>query len=326
MGNKETILVTGAAGFIASETCRQFLSNGYNVVGIDNLNNYYDIRLKHYRLKQLSQFNNFQFEKIDIENFKELEALFSKFKFDKIVNLAARAGVRYSLVDPFVYIKTNVEGTGNLLELTHRNNINKFVLASTSSLYAGQPTPFSEDLPVNEPLSPYAATKKGAESLCYAYHHNYGIDTTILRYFTVYGPAGRPDMSYFRFIKWIAENTEITVYGDGSQSRDFTFVEDIARGTVLATLKNTGFEVINLGGNKPHKLKALIEIIENNLGKKAKINYQPFHKADMQDTWAVTLKAENLLNWKAEISLKEGIKRCIKWYYDNEDFVRSIEV
>jgi nucleoside-diphosphate-sugar epimerase len=326
VNKNDIILVTGAAGFIASETCKIFLKNGYQVVGIDNLNNYYDVKLKKYRLKILSEFKKFHFEKTDIENFNSLEKLFNKFKFTKIVNLAARAGVRYSLVDPFVYIKTNVEGTGNLLELAHRNNVNKFILASTSSLYAGQPTPFSESLPVNEPLSPYAATKKGAEALCYAYHHNYGIDTTILRYFTVYGPAGRPDMSYFRFIKWIAEDTKITVYGDGSQSRDFTFVEDIAQGTFLATLKNTKYQVINLGGNKPHKLSYLIQLIEDNLNKKAKINYQPFHKADMQDTWAQVEKAEKILGWKAKIPLEEGIKKCIKWYYENEDFVRKIEV
>jgi len=320
------VLVTGAAGFIASETCKQFLEQGYTVIGIDNLNDYYDVRLKEYRLLNLKKFDKFKFFKIDIEEYSQLEPLFKEFKFDKIVNLAARAGVRYSLDNPFVYIKTNVEGTGNLLELAHIFNINKFVLASTSSLYAGQKTPFTEDLPVNEPLSPYAATKKGAEALCYAFHHNYGIDVTVVRYFTVYGPAGRPDMSYFRFIKWIAEDTEITVFGDGSQSRDFTFVEDIARGTMNATMTDTGFEVINLGGSNPHKLNYLIELIENSLGKKAKIKNLPFHKADMQDTWAHVEKAEKLLNWKANFSLEQGIEKCIKWYYDNEDFVRSIKV
>ncbi|ADR18321.1 GDP-mannose 4,6-dehydratase [Calditerrivibrio nitroreducens] len=319
------ILLTGAAGFIGSWTAKKLLSLGYNVVGVDNLNDYYDVRLKQHRLDILNEQKGFHFHRLDIENFGALEVLFDMYKFDAVINLAARAGVRYSIENPFVYYNTNTNGTVNLLELCKKHKVDKFVLASTSSLYAGQEMPFTEDKPVNTPISPYAASKKGAEVSCYTYHYLFGIDVTVVRYFTVYGPAGRPDMSIFRFIKQIDAGEPIIIYGDGSQSRDFTYVEDIAEGTVRA-LKKVGYEIINLGNNNPNKLSEAIRYIEDYIGKKAVYEYRPFHKADMLATWANIEKAKNMLGWTPKVDLKEGIKRTIDWYKDNYDFASKINL
>ncbi|MGB9766947.1 MAG: GDP-mannose 4,6-dehydratase [Sulfurihydrogenibium sp.] len=320
------VLLTGAAGFIGWRTGKFLLEKGVEVVGIDNMNDYYDVRLKEYRKKDLEKYENFKFYKVDIENLGALEVIFSDHKFDCVLNLAARAGVRYSMLNPFVYMTTNANGTLNLLELMKKYQVKKMVLASTSSLYAGQPMPFKEDLPVNTPISPYAASKKAAEVMAYTYHYLYGIDVSVVRYFTVYGPAGRPDMSIFRFIKWIDEGKPIILYGDGSQARDFTYVDDIAEGTILAT-KELGYEIINLGGGKnPISLKTVIETIEKHLGKKAKIDYRPFHKADLKETWADITKAEKLLGWKPKVSFEEGIKRTVEWYIENREFLKDVEV
>ena len=322
----KTVLLTGAAGFIGWKTAEFLLREGYKVIGIDNLNDYYDVRLKEYRKKDLDKYENFKFYPVDIENLQALEILFNDYKFDVVINLAARAGVRYSMINPFVYMTTNANGTLNLLELMKKYKVKKFVLASTSSLYAGQPMPFKEDLPVNTPISPYAASKKAAEVMAYTYHYLYGIDVSVVRYFTVYGPAGRPDMSIFRFIKWIDEGKPIILYGDGSQSRDFTYVDDIAKGTILAT-KELGYEIINLGGGKnPISLKKVIETIENHLGKKAVIDYKPFHKADLKETWADITKAKNLLGWEPKVSFEEGIKKTVDWYLENKDWLKDVEV
>jgi len=320
------ILITGCAGFIGSFTVKHFLENGHAVVGVDNLNDYYDPRLKNFRLKELEKYDNFEFRLIDIENTEEVNKLFENFDIEIIVNLAARAGVRYSMENPYVYSLTNTFGTLNLLEAGRKKGVKKFVLASTSSLYAGQKMPFKEDLPVNTPISPYAASKKGAEAMCYSYHYLYGIDTTILRYFTVYGPAGRPDMAYFRFIYWIDNEIPITLFGDGSQSRDFTFITDIAEGTYKAAFTKTGYEIINLGNDNPKKLNYMIELIEKHLNKKAKIDYKPFHKADMKDTWASVEKARKILKWEAKVSLEEGIEKTVEWYLQNREFVNSLEI
>ncbi|MCB4205007.1 GDP-mannose 4,6-dehydratase [Deferribacterales bacterium Es71-Z0220] len=317
------ILLTGVAGFIASFTLKKLLDEGHFVVGVDNLNDYYSPELKEYRLKQFESNKNFKFIKADISDFEAMSVLFQTFKIDAVINLAARAGVRYSLVNPFVYYDTNSTGTVNLLELCKDYGVKKFVLASTSSLYAGLETPFSEDKPVNTPISPYAASKKSAEVSCYTYNYLYGIDVTIVRYFTVYGPAGRPDMSIFKFISLIDKNVPITLYGDGSQSRDFTYVTDIADGTVKA-LKNVGYEIINLGNNNPHKLSYAIELISKYLNKKVEYDYKPFHKADMLATWAEVSKAKNILGWQPQVSLEEGIENTIKWYKDNYEFASKI--
>ncbi len=319
------ILLTGAAGFIGWKTAELFLREGHQVLGVDNLNDYYDPNLKRYRLEGLKKEENFSFVQGDVEDRDHMDALFKRFQPDAVVNLAARAGVRASLKDPFVYMSTNAVGTLNLLELCKKYSVEKFVLASTSSIYAGQPTPFREDLPVNEPISPYAASKKAAEVMCYTYHYLYGIDVSVVRYFTVYGPAGRPDMSCFIFIKRILQGRPITVYGDGNQERDFTYVDDIARGTLLATYKRVGYQIINLGNNKPHRLMEMIELIEKYTEKEAEIEYKPFHKADLKKTWADIEKAKRLLGWTPTVELEEGIKRTVEWFKENWELVKRLK-
>jgi len=317
------VFLTGCCGFIGWKVGELLLKMGCDVLGVDDLNDYYDVRLKNWRLEQLSK-RNIKFEKADIVD-PEIKKIIKKFLPDIVINLAARAGVRASIIDPFIYFKTNTFGTLNLLEVCKDLKIKKFILASTSSLYAGEKIPFSEKLPVNNPISPYAASKKAAEVTCYTYYYLYGINTTVLRYFTVYGPAGRPDMSVFKFIKQIDEGKEITIYGDGNQSRDFTYIDDIAKGTIKGA-KIDGFHIINLGNNKPYKLKEMIDLIEKNLGKKGKIKYSSFDKADIKQTWADIRKAKKLLKWKPKIDLPEGIKKTIDWYKKNKGFLKDIKL
>ena len=323
-------LVTGAAGFIASQVSKQLLDQGDQVVGEDNLNDYYDVQLKNWRLEQLKAHpnaENFFFAGLDIEDQVNLRDLFkAEGPFDAVLNLAARAGVRYSMENPHVYLSTNAEGTLNLLECMRAKGCKKLVLASTSSLYAGQKMPFTEDLAVNEPLSPYAASKKAGELMAYSYHKLYQMDVSVVRYFTVFGPAGRPDMSIFRFIKWIDEGVSIQLFGDGSQSRDFTYVDDIARGTIAA-IQDVGYEVINLGGGRnPVSLNTIISKLEELLGKKAKIDHKPFHVADLMETWADISKAKDLLGWEPQVSLDEGLEKSVQWYMDNQDWLKGVQV
>ncbi|GAB4389891.1 MAG: NAD-dependent epimerase [Thermodesulfovibrionales bacterium] len=322
----DSILVTGALGFVGRKTAEALMDKGYRVVGVDNVNDYYDIRLKDYRLRELEKRPGFSFHRADIEDLGSLAEIFRESAFVGVINLAARAGVRYSMVDPFVYVRTNVLGTTNLLELCARHGVKKFVLASTSSLYAGQLMPFRESLPVNEPISAYAASKKGAEAMAYAYHHLYAMDVTVLRYFTVYGPAGRPDMSYFRFISLIDRGAPIEVFGDGSQKRDFTYIDDIAEGTVRALENCRGHEVINLGGNSPYELNYMISLIERHLGKKALRETCAFHKADMMATWADIEKARGLLGWEPKVSLEEGMERTVKWHMENREWLKDLSL
>ncbi len=318
------ILVTGAAGFIASRTVEQLLADGHSVVGIDSLNTAYDVRLKQARLESLASFERFIFHQLDIENRQAVSNLFATHEFDAVLHLAGRAGVRYSMENPHVYLATNTMGTLHVLEAMRHNQVRKIVLASTSSLYAGQPVPFVETLPVNTPISPYAASKKAAEELTYTYHHLFGLDVSVMRYFTVYGPAGRPDMAVFRFIKWIDEGHPIEIYGDGNQSRDFTFVDDIAAGTIAA-MKPVGHEVVNLGGGRrPWTLNEMIRILENLLGKSARIERHPVHKADMSETQADICKARSLLGWHPQVDLPEGLQKTVTWYRDNYNWVKNI--
>ena len=319
------ILVTGAAGFIGSKVSEMLLEDGHDVIGIDNLNDYYDTKFKLWRLDNLKKSKNFKFYQIDIENYNDLILMFHAHYPEAVINLAARAGVRYSLENPFIYLSTNANGCLNLLELCRQYKVPKFILASTSSLYAGQKIPFQEKLPVNTPISPYAASKKAAEVMAYTYHYLYGIDVTILRYFTVYGPSGRPDMSPFRFIKWIMEGSPLEIFGDGNQRRDFTYVDDIAKGTIKA-LRPLGYEIINLGGNKPYRLNESIKLMEKYIGRKAKCNYKEFHKADMKATWADIAKAKKFLDWQPKVSLEEGIKRTVVWTKDNWKWIRTISL
>ena len=326
----ERYLLTGCAGFIASKVADLLLAAGHTVVGVDNLNDAYDPRLKHWRLAQLQRRKNFTFHRLDITDRNAMEPLFaatgSEPPFAAVVNLAARAGVRPSVTNPWVYYQANCDGTLNLLDLCRRSGVRKFLLASTSSLYGiHNKVPYREDADTNHPLSPYAASKKAAETLAFSYHHLHGIDVSIPRYFTVYGPAGRPDMSVFRFIRRIDEGEPIIVFGDGSQSRDFTFVDDIAAGTVAA-LKPLGYEVINLGGDRVVVLNSIIEQIAELTGKKPQIEYRPVHPADVPTTWANVAKAARLLDWRPQVPIEEGLRRCVEWYRGNRELARSLEL
>jgi len=318
------ILVTGAVGFIGARVSEMLLEEGCQVVGVDNLNDYYDVNLKLWRLEKLKKCGNFVFYKMDIENYEKIKSVFQENCPEGVINLAARVGVRYSLENPFIYLSTNNGGNLNLLELCREYGVHKFVLASTSSLYAGQEMPFREGLPVNTPISPYAASKKAAEMMTYTYHFLYGMDVSILRYFTVYGPAGRPDMATFRFIRWIIEGIPLEIYGDGQQERDFTYVDDIARGTISA-LKPLGYEIINLGNNHPYKLSDAIKLMEKYIGEKAHFKYKEFHKADMRATWADIDKAQELINWQPQVSLEEGIKRTVNWTKNNWEWICKLK-
>jgi nucleoside-diphosphate-sugar epimerase len=325
----ETYLVTGAAGFIASHVVRLLLDAGHEVVGIDNMNDAYDPALKQWRLAQIRGRPGFAFHELDICDPARLESLFAQRPqpaFAAVINLAARAGVRPSVDNPWVYFHTNADGTLNLLDLCRRFGVKKFVLASTSSLYGSHnAVPFREDDDTDRPLSPYAASKKAAEAIAFTYHHLHKIDVSVLRYFTVYGPAGRPDMSVFRFVRQIAEGEPLTVYGDGSQSRDFTYVDDIARGTIAAIVP-LGFEIINLGGDRPVELNAVICHIAELLGRQPKIVSLPPHPADVPATWAAIGKAKSLLNWSPETAIEKGLKSCVQWYEANRDEARRIRI
>jgi nucleoside-diphosphate-sugar epimerase len=333
-------LVTGVAGFIASRVSEFLLDAGHSVTGIDNLNDAYDVAMKENRLAKLQQRQGFEFVKLDIGNKDQMEAWLgrslepkkSSFPFtnppayDAVINLAARAGVRTSVENPWVYIDTNVTGTLNLLELCHQTGIPKFVLASTSSIYgADAPLPTPETVESSTPLQAYAASKKGAEVLAHAYHHLYDIDVAIVRFFTVYGPAGRPDMSIFRFIRWITEGEVLHLNGDGTQSRGFTYIDDIAIG-VIQSLQPTGFEIINLGGHETITMNDLIALIERKVGRKANVIHHPFHSADMKANQADVSKAGELLGWKPKVGLEEGITRSIAWYEENRDWASKIKI
>lgn len=319
-------LVTGCAGFIGSRVAKKLLREGHQVHGVDDLNEYYDISLKYHRLESLQTHIGFSFEQGGIENLVTVQRIFEQHHFDAVINLAAAVGVRYSLENPHVYMSTNGVGNLNLLEAMRHAGVRKYVLASTSSLYAGQPMPFVETLPVNTPISPYAASKKSAEAMAWSYHHLFDIDVSVVRYFTVYGPAGRPDMGIFRFVRWIAEGEPIQIFGDGEQSRDFTYVDDIAAGTVAA-LKPLGYEIINLGGGqRPVSLNSIVNRLAERLGRKPIVEYLDRHDADMQSTWADISKAKRLLDWEPTVSIDEGLEKCADWYLYNLPWAREIEL
>lgn len=319
------ILLTGCAGFVGWKTAELLLDRGHRITGIDNLNDQYDCRLKTWRLRKLEPRTGFNFHKCDIEDGPSMDRLFRANEFDAVMNLAARGGVRASVENPHVYLSTNAVGNLNMLECMRRHAIGKYILSSTSSLYAGQDMPFRESLPVNEPISPYAASKKAAEAMAFTYHYLYGIDVSILRYFTAYGPAGRPDMAPLRFVHRIDRGTPITLFGDGSQSRDFTYIDDIAEGTLLA-LKKVGFEIINLGGGRnPITINGLICTLENHLGKKAIIDQKPFLGVDMLHTWAEISKAKSLLGWEPKTTFEEGARNLVDWYLAEKEWMGQLE-
>jgi nucleoside-diphosphate-sugar epimerase len=316
-------LVTGAAGFIAAKVSEMLLDQGHTVTGVDNMNDAYDVRMKEYRLKRLQAMPGFSFHKLDISERSILDH-FKSDKFEAVINLAARAGVRASTENPWIYVDTNVTGCLNMLELCRQNDIKKYIFASTSSIYgANPPYPTPEEADSSHPLQPYAASKKGAEALAHSYHYLYDLDVTIVRYFTVYGPAGRPDLALFRFTQWISEGRPVQVYGSGEQSRGFTYLDDIARGTIAALIP-LGFEIINLGGHEVITINELITLLETSIGKKATIEHYPPVQADMFSNWADVSKAGRLLGWEPQVSFQEGVKRLVDWYDAERDWVSEV--
>ncbi len=319
-------LVTGAAGFIGARVTEMLVGQGHSVTGIDNLNDAYDVRMKEYRLRKLKALPGYEFLREDISD----RGLFSgrdprlDRDFSAVVNLAARAGVRASVENPWVFYETNVNGTLNLLEFCRQRGIPKFLLASTSSIYGAEaPLPTPETADSDHPLQPYATSKKAAEVLGYSYHFLHGVDVSVVRYFTVYGPAGRPEMSMFRFAKWISEGEPVQLYGDGEQSRGFTFVDDIARGTIAA-LAPVGYEIFNLGGHEVITMNGLIAMLEELTGKKAIIERLPPNPADMLTSWADVSKARQALGWVPQVELREGVRKVVEWYRSERKWVRTV--
>jgi len=310
------ILVTGGAGFIGFHLAKK-LSEKEDVVVVDNLSSYYDVKLKEARLEQIK--DKVEFYKIDISDFSSLKKIFEKYRFDLICHIAAQAGVRYSLTNPWEYKKSNIIGTLNIFELAKKFNIKKVIYASSSSVYGGnKKVPFSEGDRVDKPISLYAATKIANELMAHTYHHLYKIDMIGLRYFTVYGPWGRPDMAMFKFTKNIFEDKPIEVYNFGNMKRDFTYIDDIVDGTIKAInfcLNNDNVcEIINLGNSKPVELNYFIKLLEKEIGKEAKKNLLPLQPGDVLETYADITKAKKILRWEPKTEIEEGAKKFVEWY------------
>ena len=316
-------LVTGAAGFIGARTSELLIKDGHTVIGIDNMNDAYDLRMKEYRLGKLQAMPGFTFHKLDISDKSIIDRL-KGYEFEGLINLAAWAGVRASVKNPWIYVESNVLGTLNMLELCRQTGTRKFIVASTSSIYGENPPyPTPESASSSEPLQPYAASKKGAEAMAHAYHHLYGIDVTVVRFFTVYGPAGRPDLSIFRFVQWISEGHPVRVNGDGEQSRGFTYIDDIGRG-IISALKPLGFEIINLGGHEVITINNLIRLIEDVVGRKAIVQYGPPDPADMFTNWADVTKAGELLGWEPQFNMRAGVERLVEWYNAEREWASKV--
>jgi len=310
------VIITGGAGFIGCHCAKELIKRRQEVVLIDNLNDYYDPQLKKDRLANLLKDKKYKFYKKDIRNYRSMEEIFRQEKPDKIIHLAAMAGVRNSLLDPFIYEESNIRGTMNLLELSVKYKIKNFVYASSSSVYGNnKKLPFSESDSVDTPISPYAATKKSTELIAHVYSHIHSLNTTGLRFFTVYGPWGRPDMALFKFTKNIIQNKPIDVYNYGKMSRNFTYVDDIVSGTLKVLNKNFRYEIINIGGDKEEALLRFIEVIEQNIGKKAKKKLMPIQPGDVPSTVADIRKLRKL-GWKPTTGIEKGIANFIRWYKD----------
>ena len=331
----KTIIVTGSAGFIGSSLCMKLLERGESIIGIDNHNDYYDPKIKEARLERLTKYSNYQHYRVDLSDQKNLEDVFKSCKPQKVVNLAAQAGVRYSMENPLAYITSNIVGFANILENCRQHNIEHLVYASTSSVYGSNTKmPFSEHDSANHPLSVYAASKKSNELMAHTYSHLYKLPTTGLRFFTVYGPWGRPDMALFKFTKAILEEKPIDVFNYGKHTRDFTYIDDIVEG-IIKTLGSPATSnvdwssdqpdpanskapwcVYNIGNNKQVKLMDYIEALEKALGRKAKINFLPLQSGDVPDTYANVDNLKEKFNYQPSTLVVDGISNFVKWYKD----------
>jgi UDP-glucuronate 4-epimerase len=313
------ILVTGSAGFIGFHLSKSLLEQGHKVIGIDNFNDYYEVSLKKSRNKILSKSNQYILYKGNLQDENLLNKIFKQHKIDVVVNLAAQAGVRYSVTNPLTYEESNSLGFLQLLESMRKHNVNSLVFASSSSVYGGiKETPFSESMKIDKPVSLYAATKAANELYAHSYNHLYGIKSIGLRFFTVYGPYGRPDMALYGFVKSIIEGKKIQVYNHGNQKRDFTYIDDIISGIIssINAVKNgiAHYEIVNLGRGKPATLMEFIKEIELALGKEAKKEFLPAQPGDVSQTHADISKAKKLLNYSPKTNIKEGIKNFVDWY------------
>ena len=309
------IIVTGSAGFIGFHLCKSLLDDDYEVLGIDNINDYYDPKLKLARLDQLNSYKNFKFEKVDIADRNSITRSFKLYKPQKVVNLAAQAGVRYSINNPYAYMNSNLVGFLNIIELCRQNKIEGLIYASSSSVYgANEKIPFSVEDRVDKPIALYGATKRANELIAYSYSHLYGLHTTGLRYFTVYGPWGRPDMAMFIFTRKILSDKPISVFNNGDMQRDFTYIDDIVNGTKAAITKNYECEVFNLGNQKSEQLMDMIGLIEKELGKKAKINFLTMQPGDVKKSFADINKSIEKLAFNPKINIDVGISKFIDWY------------
>lgn len=310
-----SIAVTGGAGFIGSSLCERLINLNQDIICIDNFNNFYNPLIKENNIKNLINNKNFKLYKIDICDIKSLGKIFAENKIELVIHLAAMAGVRPSIVNPLIYEKVNIEGTLNILNCLKEYNIKKLIFASSSSVYGGnKKIPFSEDDKVDNPISPYAATKKAGELICYTYHHLYDISVYCFRFFTVYGPRQRPEMAIFKFTKKIFNGQEISIYGDGSSSRDYTYIDDIINGIINSIQNIKGYEIINLGNSHPTTLKELIKIIEEASGKYAKIKFEEMKPGDVFTTFADIKKAIKMINYNPQTSIYDGINKFISWF------------
>jgi len=320
------VLVTGGAGFIGSHTTEALLERGDEVVCLDNFNDYYSPTRKRKNIAGFLGNPAYKLYEADIRDFETLERIFKAEVFDKIIHIAAMAGVRASIRNPLLYEEVNVKGTLNLLELSRRYGIGNFVFVSSSSVYgARSEAPFREDDPCDRPISPYAATKRAGELLAYTYHHLYDLNCTCLRLFTVYGPKGRPDMAPYLFTKWILEGQEVRRFGDGTSRRDYTYIDDIVSGIVAALDADLPYEIINLGNSQAVALNDFIALIERLVGRKARIKELPMQPGDVPFTCADISKARRLLGYDPKIPLEEGMRRFIDWYR-REVLERSVQV
>ena len=315
--NKKKLLVTGAAGFIGYHLSKSLLKDGFDVYGLDNINDYYDVNLKYSRLNELKKFSNFNFYKLDISNYEDLSNVFKEINPNKVINLAAQAGVRYSIENPFAYMASNIVGFLNIIELCRHYSVEGLIYASSSSVYGGnKKIPFSVEDRVDDPISFYAASKRSNELIANTYSHLYGLHTTGLRFFTVYGPWGRPDMAMFIFADKISRGEKIEVYNNGNMKRDFTYIDDIINGIRASIDKNYKCEIFNLGNNKSEELMHIVSSIENSLGKKALIDFKPIQPGDVKKTNANIDKSKKLLGYAPTVNVDFGIKKFISWYKD----------
>ncbi|MGE5575191.1 MAG: GDP-mannose 4,6-dehydratase [Ignavibacteria bacterium] len=320
-------VITGTAGFIGFHVAKRLLSEGHEVIGIDSMNQYYDVRMKIQRNKNLQQHEQYKFFKQDLVHFDNLNNIICSEKPETIIHLAAQAGVRYSLVNPWAYEASNTLGTLNVFETAKLNKIKRVIFASSSSVYgANKKIPFSENDKTDTQISLYGATKKGNEVLAYSYHHLYGIEVAGLRFFTVYGPFGRPDLALFKFCRNILLNKEINVYNNGDMKRDFTYITDIVDGIIACIFKkDLCYELYNLGNDNPVELMKFIKLIEKNLKVKAKIRYLPMQPGDVKETRADITKARNELGFEPKVRIEEGVKIFCEWFLGNKEWLLEME-